>query len=114
MEDLLVNITEIENCPACMEVIGKMLDKDCTECGPPNRLEDIQMCHLGLDVVCLFPSMQEMNTGLIIRKRVMKSSLEMPSFDIKQGGRYIIINQHLTGPLGKLRRVLPHRRNNRG
>ena len=58
--------------------------------------------------------MQDKHTGEIVRRRSIRSTLKMPSFDIKEGGRYIIMNQHLTGPLGKLRRVLPHRRHNRG
>ena len=38
----------------------------------------------------------------------------MPSFCYKQGGRYIVMNVHLTGPLGKLRRVLPRRTHKQG
>ena len=113
-EDLIQNIDEIEDCVDCRKVVENILNDSCDECGPPSKIEDLQMCHLGLDVVALFPSMQERNTGLIIRNRTIQSSLKMPSFDTKEGGRYVIMNQNLTGPLGKLRRVLPTRRHNRG
>ena len=40
----------------------------------------------------------------------MKSKIEFAGFDYKQGLRYIVLNQHLTGDLKNLRKILPWRR----
>ena len=61
-------------------------------------------------VVALFPSLTSKRTGEIIRNRIMKSEIEFVGFDYDQGRRYIVLNEHLTGGLGDLRRVLPWRR----
>ena len=113
-EEVLANLSEIEDCEECKKIMKNLLDQTCPECGGPSYDEESKLCHLGLDLVGLFPSMTEMTTGEIVRRRAEKSTLQMPSFDTKQGGRYIIMNQHLTGPLGKLRRVLPRRRKTQG
>ena len=111
---LIKNLEDIEDCTDCQNIQKVKLETSCAECGEPSREEDIQMCHLGLDVIGLFPSMQQVTTGEIVRRRAMQSSMQMPSFCTKQGGRYIMMNPNLTGPLGKLRRVLPSRRFNNG
>ena len=57
-----------------------------------------------------FPSIMSKNTGIIVRKMVIKSPLRFDGFDYKQGLRYIVINKHLTGDLQVLANVLPWRR----
>ena len=90
-EEVIASLTEIEDCEECKKIIKKLLEQTCTECGGPSYNEGSRMCHLGLDVVGLFPSLTEMITGGIVRRRAEKSTLQMPSFDTKQGGRYIVI-----------------------
>ena len=113
-DDIISNLEDIEGCEECQTVQKNKLSQSCPDCGEPSREEDLQMCHMGLDAIALFPSMQDKNTGEIVRRRSIRSTLKMPSFDIKEGGRYILMNQHLTGPLGKLRRVLPRMRKIQG
>ena len=88
-------------------------DKDqppynCTEKKEKEVEEDF--CLIGCDVIALFPSLTSKRTGEIIRDRILKSPLKFEGFDSKQGRRYIVLNQHLTGNLGSFRRTLPWRR----
>ena len=73
-------------------------------------MEKMELCLLGLDVVALFPSMTSKRTGEILRKRMMKSRLEVKGFDWRRGLVYIVINKHLTSNLGSLWKILPYRR----
>ena len=68
------------------------------------------MCLLGLDVEALFPSMSSKKTGEIVRKRIMRSGIEVKGFNWKLGLVYIVINKHLTSNLGSLWKILPYRR----
>ena len=76
--------------------------------------EEEESCLIGCDVVALFPSLTSRRTGEIVRERLLKSKLEFPGFDDKQGRRYIILNKHLTGDLKKIEKILPWRRKEGG
>ena len=69
---------------------------------------------IGSDVVALFPSIKSKSTGLIVRKRVEKSTLKFPGFKYRQGARYIVMNEKYTGDLQGLRSILPRRRKRQG
>ena len=91
-------------------LIKYILDDD-DECGQGIFWEDQEVCLLGLDVVALFPSMQAVTTGRIVREHVKKSPIKIDGFDWRQGGRYIVVNRKYTGDLDCIRDVLPWKRN---
>ena len=70
----------------------------------------MELCLLGLDVVALFPSMTSKRTGEILRKRMMKSKMEVRGFNWRRGLVYIVINKHLTSNIGSLWKILPYRK----
>ena len=65
-------------------------------------------------MVALFPIIKSRNTGMIVRKRVEKTTLKFPGFNYKHGLRYIKMNQNMTGDLSSLRFLLPRRRKRQG
>ena len=65
-------------------------------------------------MVALFPSIKARSTGLIVRKRVEKTSLKFPGFNHKHGARYIVMNRHYTGDLQGIASVLPRRKKKQG
>ena len=69
---------------------------------------------LAWDAEALFPSMSAKKTGEIVRRRIQASPITPEGFDWKVGLVYIEMNRHLTGPLGTLKRILPHRRRTGG
>ena len=64
--------------------------------------------------MALFPSIKSRNTGVIVRRRVEKTTLKFPGFNYRHGLRYIKMNKHLTGDLQKIRHLLPRRRKHQG
>ena len=89
-----------------------IIEKDCEECGI--KVEDMNLCLLGLDVKALFPSMSARKTGEIIRKRMMKSEMKVEGFNWKMGLVYILMNKNLTSNLGTMWRLLPFRKKTGG
>ena len=69
-ESLKISMEEISARFKEEEILRRMKEK-CEECG--GKVEDIEMCLLGLDVTALFPSMSAKRTGEIIRRRIMRS-----------------------------------------
>ena len=65
------------------------------------------MTLLGFDVVGLFPAMKSENTGKIVRKRFLRSSMKIRGFSWKQGARYLAMNRTMTGELENLEKLLP-------
>ena len=92
------------------EEVEEKLGKDCEKCGSPVKIKMEDMCLLGLDVVALFPSMSARKTGEIVRKRLMRSTMEFDGFDWRRGAAYIVINKSLTSQLGSLWKILPYRK----
>ena len=90
------------------------LKECCDECGPGLYDEDKESYVIGSDVVALFPSIKSKSTGLIIRRRVEKSSLKFPGFNYRQGARYILMNRKYTGDLTGIASILPWRRKKQG
>ena len=85
--------------------------KPCEKCNvEENMVAKEEMCLIGCDVVALFPSLSSKRTGEIVRERVLKSKLKFEGFDFNHGRRYILLNKHLTGDLGSLRKTLPWRK----
>ena len=84
------------------------LRKNCAECGPP--IKKMRMSLIGLDVEALFPSMTSARTGEIVRKRMMRSSLNPAGFNWKMGLVYIRMNKNLTSSVGNMWKILPFRR----
>ena len=99
-----------KECKDCTMRWTRMMEEDCEGCGPGIATEERNIFQLGLDVVALFPSITSERTGIIVRKRVYRSPLKMVGFEWKEGARYIAMSEHLTGPLGTLRRVIPVKR----
>ena len=64
--------------------------------------------------MALFPSIKSRSTGLIVRKRVEKTSLKFPGFNHKHGARYIVMNKNYTGDLHGLANILPRRKKKQG
>ena len=98
------------SCDQCIIKVLEKLKETCTECGPGISDEEQQICHIAVDVVALFPSITSERTGRIVRERSMKSDMKIVEFDWMEGARYIAISPHLTGPLGKLKRLIPVKR----
>ena len=90
------------------------LKRDCHECGRGIWDEDKESYIIGSDVVALFPSIKSRSTGMIVRKRVEKTTLKFPGFNYRHGLRYIRMNRNLTGDLSALRFLLPRRRKKQG
>ena len=90
------------------EEMAQRMKEECEDCN--GVVEELEMCLLGLDVAALFPSMSAKRTGDIIRRRMMRSSMQIDGFDWKRGLVYIHMNRHLTGNLGRLWKILPFRR----
>ena len=110
LQEKLARLARQYDCEICGEDLREKLEQDCDDCGQGIYMEDREMCLLGLDVVALFPSMKSKNTGLIIRKQVLKSPLKIKGFNWKQGARYIVVNKKYTGDLGCIWKILPYRR----
>ena len=67
------------------------------------------MCIIGNDVVSLFPSLDSINTGKIVRGEVARSSMTIEGFNTRLGLRYIAMNEEYTSDLQHLRRLMPTR-----
>ena len=91
-----------------MTALTEKYSKDCERCGP--AIEEREVCLLAWDVEALFPSMSAEKTGEIVRKRIQASPIKPDGFDWKVGLVYLAMNRQLTGQLGSLRKILPHRR----
>ena len=64
---------------------------------------------IGNDVISLFPSLDSVNTGKIVREEVEKSTIKIDGFNVRLGLRYIVMNQEYTGDLEPIRKLLPTR-----
>ena len=71
--------------------------------------EDYALCIIGNDVVSLFPSLDSVDTGRIVREEVTRSTMEIEGFNVKMGVKYIAMNEEYTSDLEDLRALLPRR-----
>ena len=102
------------DCEYCGEDWRCKMEQECEDCGDGVYWEDQDICLLGLDVVALFPSMQSVTTGRIVRQHVLRSPLKIEGFDWRQGARYIVVNRRYTGDLKCLWNILPWKRKTGG
>ena len=58
-------------------------------------------------MVGLFPAMESANTGRIVRKKLIKSTMEIDGFPWKFVARYIAMNKHIIGDLEKIKKFIP-------
>ena len=65
--------------------VTEYLILDCDDCGKSSVREDYTMSVIGNDVVCLFPSLDSVNTGKIVREEVKNSTMEVDGFNVKLG-----------------------------
>ena len=79
------------------------------ECGKSWVREDYSMCIIGNDVVSLFPNMDSVTTGKIVREEVENSTMKIEGFNVKMGLIYIAMNEEYTGDLEPIRDLLPVR-----
>ena len=77
--------------------------QDCDECGQGWVKEDYTLCIIGKDVISLFPSLDSITTGKIVREEVERSSINIEGFNIRLGLRYICMNESYTSDLEPLR-----------
>jgi hypothetical protein len=61
----------------------------------------------GHDVICLFPSLDSVSTGEIVREEVKDSKVMIEGFNMRQGLKYITMNEEYTGDLEQIRNLLP-------
>ena len=69
-----------------------------------------QLIAIGNDVVGLFPSMKEVNTGRAVGRQVFKSPMTVMGLDYKEITRYVAGSRRLCGDLSEVENVLPWRR----
>ena len=81
------DVRMVMDCDHCgPEVTECMLD-DCDECETSWVREDYVLCVLGNDVVSLFPSLDSVTTGKIVRGEVENSTIEIEGFNLRLGLR---------------------------
>ena len=107
-EEVLDRMIEKEQERMTGAEVDEKLSGDCPDCG--DKVEELELCLLGLDVTALFPSMTSARPAAIVRRRMSKSKIQLEGFDWKTGLVYIRMNKHLTPNLGSLWKILPYRR----
>ena len=83
--------------------------QDCDECGQGWVKEDYTLCVIGNDVISLFPSLDSITTGKIVREEVQRSTIKIEGFSTRMGLRYLSMNESYTSDLEPLRGLLPTR-----
>jgi hypothetical protein len=97
------------DCDHCGPAVTEYVRMDCLGCGEGWVREDYTLCILGNDVISLFPSLDSVTTGKIIRGEVTRSTMTIEGFNTKLGLRYIAMNEKYTSDLEDLRCLLPWR-----
>ena len=70
-------IQTVMGCDNCGLGVTECLLVDCEECGTSWVREDYALSVIGNDVICLFPSLDSVNTGKIVREEVEKSTIKI-------------------------------------
>ena len=99
----------VMECDHCGPGVTGYLILDCDDCGKSSVREDYTMSVIGNDVVCLFPSLDSVNTGKIVRAEVENSTMEIDGFNVKLGLKYIAMIEDYTEELEPLRKLMPRR-----
>ena len=101
-----------KECQECMEEIDLLNRQECS-CGPAIRRTELAM--VGMDAVALFPSMSGRKTAEIVRKRVVRSSLNLRGFNWRKALIYIRANMKLKIKISStVRRFMPVRKKVQG
>ena len=106
------DIEIVLECDHCGPWLTDMVRQDCELddcCGQGWVKEDYALCIIGNDVVSLFPSLDSVDTGRIVREEVTRSTMEIEGFNVKLGGKYIAMNEEYTSDLEEVRALLPTR-----
>jgi hypothetical protein len=104
-DDLMI----VMDCNHCGPDLTDEIRKECLCCGDGWVREDYTLCIIGNDVISLFPSLDSVNTGRIVREEVARSTMEIDGFSTKLGLRYIAMNEEYTSDLDKIRKLMPRR-----
>ena len=99
----------VMECDHCGPDITEYMQEECDDCGGSWVREDYTMCVIGNDVISLFPSLDSVNTGRIVREEVENSTMRFDGFNIRLGLKYIAMNEEYTGNLEQIRSLLPVR-----
>ena len=84
------------DCDDCGPCVTEYLLQGCDECGTSWVREDYTLTVIGNDVISLFPSLDSVNTGKIVREEVEKSTIKIDGFNVRLGLRYIVMNMEYT------------------
>ena len=103
------DLQTVLDCDHCGPDLTETVRTDCDGCGRGWVREDYSLCIIGNDVISLFPSLDSITTGKIVREEVARSTIEIEGFNTRLGLRYIAMNEEYTSDLGPLRRLLPTR-----
>ena len=96
-------------CDQCGPSISECVRLDCEECGRGWVREDYTLCIIGNDVISLFPSLDSITTGKIVREEVTMSTITVEGFNTRLGLRYISMNEEYTSDLDQIRGLMPTR-----
>ena len=88
---------KVELCATCVDKLRLLKLGECLECR-----EEEQVAVVGSDVIALFPSLQERNTGKIIAEEVRVSEMKLDGLNYQQISLYVRMNRDLTGDLRNL------------
>ena len=97
------------DCDHCGPDLTETVRTDCDGCGYGWVREDYSLCIIGNDVISLFPSLDSITTGRIVRGEVARSTIEIEGFNTRLGLRYIAMNEKYTSDLDPIRHLLPTR-----
>jgi hypothetical protein len=103
------DIQMVMECDHCGPEVTECLLTECDDCGTSWVREHYTMTVIGNDVVSLFPSLDSVNTGRIVREEVEKSTINIDGFNVRLGLKYIAMNEEYTGDLEPIRKLLPFR-----
>ena len=110
-DDVWLNmILKAWDCENCKNEIQLVCMPDCTECGRGIGEEELNIALEGYDVVGLFPALESVNTGKIIREEIKRSNMKVNGFNWRQAARYIVMNRKYTSDLESIEEILPKSR----
>ena len=103
------DIQLVMECDHCGPDVTECVLAKCEDCGDSWVREDYVMCIVGNDVISLFPSLDSVNTGKIVRHEVTNSTIKVEGFDMRLGLRYVAMNEGYTSDLEQIRNIMPKR-----
>ena len=111
--EILFEKEERRGCQECSRQIEKEMEKECKDCG--QGVIENELAMVGMDAVCLFPSLSSRRTARIVSERVRRSKMKMKGFNWKKGILYIMMNQKMVTKIStRIRKYFPTRKSNQG